>query len=652
MLEGRSGPGGSLADKPRVGERSAGAPRAGASGIRDTRPLPGRKAANSQARQRTEPLAAPRITLEVMDGPMDGAVFSAAVDAVKIGRGPDNDLSLFGDRSVSNRHAALTWAAQDATWVIEDRKSTNGTWVDGARLAAPAPIELGGEFLVGNAVIRATVEENAISFLPQGEDLLTECATLTRRFMPAAAQGYGAALGVAVQERRAFLTDRHLLLGLAIANSDLGVIARGKGPISARLLGGVARGDQTWTGVVEWIDRHLRTVGRDEEVLLGSDLAITPRVLRVLQRAAENAGDRGDELITAADLFRAMVSGVSTRLVDMLSREGINTDTILRDLDVAAGEEMAAVVSQAVAPVGAPLPTVGQLTSGDPAVDDRASETARELTSIASLYHLAAPEDRRAALRSALTQAVAQVPGDSRDGFFAHLRLLFPVLAGTSIDLGELASRPAPAGDEKAQAPAAEPTPTMVPAAAPWRLVASAEDDPQLATLARDDRAAVQLLREVLRFATAADRFIVGMVNNLTMQGRVTDVFVLPGFRTSILSFSDHLAKGKPLAPEELAEYLAAVEAWLVATTAAYHEAPEMWFREFWKKASPAAIEAGLQEGGRKKVFRIEAVELWEQYRSVVQSVSPELVADEILHLVRRRAQEQFARLRERSAQS
>jgi hypothetical protein len=186
---------------------------------------------------------------------------------------------------------------------------------------------------------------------------------------------------------------------------------------------------------------------------------------------------------------------------------------------------------------------------------------------------------------------------------------------------------------------------------APWRLVAARENDAQLLALAGEDRVAVQLLREVLAFAIAVEQFIVGMVNNLTMQGRVTDVFLLPGFRTNILQNSERLAQGKPVKLDELRAYLAAVQAWLVAATAAYHEAPEVWFREFWKKASPTAIEAGLQEPGKKKVFRIEAVELWEQYKAVSRALSPELVADEILHVVRRRAEEQFTRLRERSKQ-
>jgi len=147
------------------------------------------------------------------------------------------------------------------------------------------------------------------------------------------------------------------------------------------------------------------------------------------------------------------------------------------------------------------------------------------------------------------------------------------------------------------------------------------------------------------------ERFIVGMVNNLTMQGRVTDVFLLPGFRTNILQNSERFAQGKPVKLEELRAYLAAVEAWLVATTAAYHEAPEVWFREFWRKASPTAIETALQEPAKKKVFRIEAVELWEQYKTVARALSPELVADEILQIVRKRAEEQFARLKERREQ-
>lgn len=620
---------------------------------RDAKTSGSRKAASAPAVEKTAATARPGITLEVMDGPMDGAVFAGLVDAVGIGRGADNDLKLLADRSVSSRHAVLTWAAEDGSWSIEDRKSTNGTWVAGTRLSAPCRLDLGSDFLVGNAVVRAMPYEGAAPFLPRAEQLRTELQRLVTRLTPEAAQGYGAALGVAVQERRAFLTERHLFIGLAIANPSLPAIARGKGPLGTRLLGGPVRQNEYWVGASAWIDRHLRAVGRDEEILFESDLATTPRVLHVLQRAAERAGSRGDERIMPSDLLVAMLSGLSPRLIEILAREGVDAEVVVGQIEEAAEKGSAANVASS----GAAIPSAArtappvQLSSGDPAVDNRARETARELYGISSLYHLAAPEERRTALKQALTHALSQVPGEARDLFLSQLRGLFPIISGVDVNTAEVAGLRTRIGElERSAGGPANPA-QSASAVPPWRLVAVREDDPELAAVGAEDRAALRLLREVLAFATAVERFVVGMVSNLTMQGRVTDVFLLPGFRTNLLRHSEHLAQGKPIKIDEVREYLSAVEAWLVAATAAYHEAPEIWFREFWKKANPAAIEAGVQEPGRKKVFRIEAVELWEQYKTVVRPLSPELVADEILHIVRKRAEEQFARLRERSVQ-
>ena len=621
---------------------------------KDPKTSPGRRAAASTSPERTGPIATAGITLEVMDGPMDGAVFAGPADSVRIGRGAENELALYADRSVSNRHAALTWSAENGAWTVEDRKSTNGTWVNGSRLSSPCRLELGSDFLVGNAVVRAMSYEGSAAFLPRAEQVREDWGRLVEQLDSGAAAGYGAALGVAVQERRAFLTDRHLLLGLVIANPGLPVVARGKGPLGARVLGGAVRQNEYWSGSAAWIDHHLRAVGRDDEVLFESDLTITPRVLHVMQRAAERVTARGEERITPPDLLVAMLSGLSPRLIEILAREGVDAEHIVSQLeDVTESRTLVTSVAERVVPPtpGAVGPPV-QLTTGDPSLDVRARDTANELYSVASLYHLASPEERRTALARVLTTSLGQVSAQDRGRFLAQLRVLFPVLPGIAVDTVEVDRLRARVSDleRRTSAPAAEDTPrATVPA--PWRLVAARENDAQLLALDGEDRVAVNLLREVLAFAIAVEQFIVGMVNNLTMQGRVTDVFLLPGFRTNILQNSERLAQGKPFKLDELRTYLAAVQAWLVAATAAYHEAPEVWFREFWKKASPTAIEAGLQEPGKKKVFRIEAVELWEQYKAVSRALSAELVADEILHVVRRRAEEQFARLRERSKQ-
>jgi hypothetical protein len=56
---------------------------------------------------------------------------------VSIGRDPTNDLEL-PDARVS-RHHALIWA-EKGTWRVRDLESTNGTFIDGTRIHAPAPL--------------------------------------------------------------------------------------------------------------------------------------------------------------------------------------------------------------------------------------------------------------------------------------------------------------------------------------------------------------------------------------------------------------------------------------------------------------------------------------------------------------------------------
>jgi len=59
--------------------------------------------------------------------------------ALTLGRADDNSLTI-GDPFCSGRHARID-ADADGPW-IEDLGSTNGTWLDGERLAAHQPVRL------------------------------------------------------------------------------------------------------------------------------------------------------------------------------------------------------------------------------------------------------------------------------------------------------------------------------------------------------------------------------------------------------------------------------------------------------------------------------------------------------------------------------
>ncbi|HZH03920.1 MAG TPA: FHA domain-containing protein [Myxococcaceae bacterium] len=52
------------------------------------------------------------------------------VDALSVGRLPDNDLVL-DDPSVSKRHAVIRWRADKHRCTVTDQDSTNGTFING-----------------------------------------------------------------------------------------------------------------------------------------------------------------------------------------------------------------------------------------------------------------------------------------------------------------------------------------------------------------------------------------------------------------------------------------------------------------------------------------------------------------------------------------
>lgn len=76
-----------------------------------------------------------------------GAALAAGADT-RIGRDPSNDLAL-ADRTVSAFHARL--ARLRGRWVLEDLDSTNGTSVQGHRLAPRSELR-GGELIYFGAV--------------------------------------------------------------------------------------------------------------------------------------------------------------------------------------------------------------------------------------------------------------------------------------------------------------------------------------------------------------------------------------------------------------------------------------------------------------------------------------------------------------------
>jgi transcriptional regulator with GAF, ATPase, and Fis domain len=109
-----------------------------------------------------------RVAIEVLSGQGAGRVAELESDAIRIGRAPDNELVLGGER-VSNAHARLVSGVDGL--LVEDLESEGGTFLErgGARtrVARPTPLESGDVLALGSdddAAVRL-----AVRFEPEGE---------------------------------------------------------------------------------------------------------------------------------------------------------------------------------------------------------------------------------------------------------------------------------------------------------------------------------------------------------------------------------------------------------------------------------------------------------------------------------------------------
>jgi FHA domain-containing protein len=92
--------------------------------------------------------------LVVVSSPILGVGEQHGLDssALTIGRGGSNDLVLDGDEFASTRHARVE-PRGDGVWV-EDLGSTNGTYVNGAKLTRPRRLAPGDLLRVGETELR------------------------------------------------------------------------------------------------------------------------------------------------------------------------------------------------------------------------------------------------------------------------------------------------------------------------------------------------------------------------------------------------------------------------------------------------------------------------------------------------------------------
>jgi pSer/pThr/pTyr-binding forkhead associated (FHA) protein len=82
----------------------------------------------------------------ITSGPKAGLELPLGTEPLTIGRSSESGLVIRDDYTSSHHARLVLWGDQ---WMIQDLDSTNGTWHDGTRVAAPTPVTVGAPIKVG-----------------------------------------------------------------------------------------------------------------------------------------------------------------------------------------------------------------------------------------------------------------------------------------------------------------------------------------------------------------------------------------------------------------------------------------------------------------------------------------------------------------------
>ncbi|MDL5202662.1 FHA domain-containing protein [Streptomyces sp. ALI-76-A] len=113
---------------------------------RQAAPPPQRQQAAGGRQRRNAPTK-----LVVTEGTLTGTTVALQGQTITLGRAHDSTIVLDDDYA-SSRHARI-YPDRDGQWIVEDLGSTNGTYLDRARLTTPTPIAPGAPLRIGKTVI-------------------------------------------------------------------------------------------------------------------------------------------------------------------------------------------------------------------------------------------------------------------------------------------------------------------------------------------------------------------------------------------------------------------------------------------------------------------------------------------------------------------
>lgn len=612
-----------------------------------------------------------------MEGLRHTTEVSGSSAVVRVGRrrvdekkGLRNDFVLAEGEGISGFHAEIR--SEDGVLFLKDLKSTNGTFWNNRPVTGETQIGSGDIVLFSVTPVRAELTEDPrAETAPETENAEALGAGPAKKLLESAWAAAG-------RRGESYLDSRHLCEGLfSLGDPHIEKGFREANWTAAKALAELW-GDGLFSGPNEWLRRFLKAPL--DARASGPARLISPKVQGFLTLVEARLGGSSPELASSrlpGEILDLLLHSPKTAVGGWLRARGLRLDPALREprptavrrtarggrttrlAEAAPGEDT--VASQTVkretgiprpapeAPRSAPPPRVAPApparvetapparTTGDAALDRRAREIAGEIEEAATLYRFSTTEDRRSVLKTLVTRSLAAIAPENRTKILEQIRIQFPVFDAPPAPPDEVSRLQARVRELEGRLEAirAEGKP------APQRAGSEKPLERKAGAAGSEDA-----VRETLDFARNIEKFLLGLIQAVTMPGNSTMSFRLPSQRYTLDAILKAVDEGKELDMKKVSEYLRELERWQVAILAAHHESPKIWFEKLWRRVGPAAIEAAPRSASWK--LRGEAAEWWNRYKEAVKGLNPDVVQDQILQTAYRFAQEEFEKLSKR----
>ncbi len=125
-------------------------------------------------------------------GPTPGVVFPLEGEQLTIGRDSTNGVAI-NDAEVSRKHSRLMF--QGGKYVIDDLGSTNGTFVNGQRLAGPVVLKAGDVVSLGEQIVLMydAINADAGATVAVSRKAVQQAAPPVQSYVPPPAPAYSSA---------------------------------------------------------------------------------------------------------------------------------------------------------------------------------------------------------------------------------------------------------------------------------------------------------------------------------------------------------------------------------------------------------------------------------------------------------------------------